>query len=204
VVTGKIGMASDTYSSGHNGCPNNCQGGSQDTSRCVSGGIEFNLPSAYTGGSFPAPTCTSNRGDLTVGGTTSITAPASPGVACYSSISLNSGKLTLGSGSYVVTGNLNLNGGAELHINGTVKLWVANAPSPNSKVTVQSNNPNDFWLIYNGTGDVNNNTNNDFTGVFFAPEAKVNVNYKIKGAVIGGSVTLNSGASVGYDSRLCQ
>jgi len=197
-VTGSIGQHSSKYSGGGNYCPNNCPNGSnKDASTCVTGSMDFGVSSAYNASSFPAPACTHDLGTLAVGSSQTINA------GCYDELSLNGGTLTLNSGNYYIKGNLNLNGGATLHINGTVKLWVGNAPSLSSAVTVQSGNPNDFWLIYNGTGDVNNNTNNAFTGVIFAPAAGINLDYKVTGAVIGSTITLNGTSSVTLAAKYC-
>jgi hypothetical protein len=132
----------------------------------------------------------------------------SPG--CYDYLTINSGStLSLKGGNYVVTG-LNLNGGGTLHIiaNGTgggpVKLWVSSAPSLSSTVSVSTGNPNDFWLIYNGTsGDLNNNSTDNFTGVIFAPGTNVNLDYKVTGAVIANSITLNGSSSVTLAAKYC-
>jgi hypothetical protein len=67
---------------------------------------------------------------------------------------------------------------------------------------VKSGNPASFWLIYNGTGQINNNSNNSFTGILFAPGAGINLNYAVNGAVIGAGVTMNGGLVVHYDTNL--
>jgi hypothetical protein len=120
-------------------------------------------------------------------------------------LDLNSGTLTLNPGNYVFQWNLNLNGGATLYVNGPVKLWALNsAPQMNSTVTVNGGDPNNFWLIYNGTGGVNQNGSADFTGVMFFPVANsIHVNYHVTGAVICGMVSLNGGASVNLPSQYC-
>jgi hypothetical protein len=180
-----------TCPSSQTSCPNNCPSG------CITGSVHYSQPSLYTVNSLPAPSYTSNWNTVTVPPNKTI-APA-----YYHEVDLNSGTLTLTAGNYVVN-YLNLNGGT-LYIDdsmGAVRLWVLSSVSPNSTVTVKSGNPADFWLIYNGTADVNNNTNNNFTGVFFAPGANVNLNYTIYGAVVGGKATLNGSAAVHYDSNL--
>ena len=193
-ITGKIGMYSHASAPS---CQNNC-------SSCVSGGTDFDVSPSYTASTFPAPSCGANRGDLTINSGQNITISAASPAACYSSISLNAGgTLNLNSGNYVVSGNLNLNGSATLHINGPAKLWVLTAPSMDSTVSVNGGDPNDFWLIYNGTGSPNNNGGNNFTGIIYAPLAQIHLNYHVTGAVIGGQVILNTGCRVNLPTTSC-
>jgi len=109
--------------------------------------------------------------------------------------------LTLNPGNYIMT-SFNLNSGGNLIINdqnGTVRLWVMTAVALSGTVTTQSNNSGSFWLIYNGTQDSNMNGGSMFHGVIFAPAAHINLDYKVYGAVLGNSVTLNSNSEVHYD-----
>jgi hypothetical protein len=69
-------------------------------------------------------------------------------------------------------------------------------------VKVQGNNPKNFWLIYNGTGNINNNSPTTFYGVIFAPRATMFLNYRLYGAIVTGKITLNTGAEVHYDIGL--
>jgi hypothetical protein len=206
-VTGSIGQSSPKYSGGHNPCPNNCpSGNNKDDSPCVTGNMDFNVSPTYTTTSFPAPACTRDLGSVTLQNSSNKTISA----GCYDYLTIDSGStLSLKGGNYVVTG-LNLNGGGTLHIiaNGTgggpVKLWVSSAPSLSSTVTVSTGNPNDFWLIYNGTsGDLNNNSTDKFTGVIFAPGTNVNLDYDVTGAVIAASITLNGSSSVTLAAKYC-
>jgi hypothetical protein len=98
--------------------------------------------------------------------------------------------------------DLYLNSGGTFTINGKVRIWVRNPPSPNTAVTVASGNPYDFWLIYNGTGTINNNSNAKFQGVIYAPLGDVHLSYEVFGALVAGGVTLNSGGKVHYDTDL--
>ena len=169
--------------------------------------MDFGVSPTYTIHSFPAPACTKDLGSVTVQNSSTKTISA----GCYDYLTIDSGStLNLKGGNYVVTGGLNLNGGGTLNIiaigtgGGPVKLWVGNAPSLSSKVTVSSGNPNDFWLIYNGTsGDLNNNSTDNFTGVIFAPGTNVNLDYKVTGAVIANSITLNGSSSVTLAAKYC-
>jgi hypothetical protein len=196
---GNIGTASIamTCSQANDGCPNNCHSG------CITGSIDYSQISPYTVDTLPVPAYTPNWNQLTVPPDQTIS-PASPSVAEYfSGINLNGGRLTLQAGLYVVS-TLNLNSG-EIYIddtNGPVRLWVLNSISPNTAVIVKSGNPANFWLIYDGTGQLNNNTNNNFTGIIFAPGAQINLNYIVHGAVVGANITMNSGGTVHYDTNL--
>ncbi len=180
-----------TCSQGSDGCPNNCPHG------CVTGSIDYGVVQNLNASTLPVPAHASSGNSVTVPPDTTL------GPGYYSSIYLNGGTLTLLSGSYVVD-SLNLNSGT-LYIddsNGPVYLWVTSGLSPNSVVAVKSGNPADFWLIYDGTGQINNNSGNDFTGVLFAPAASINLDYHVTGAVVGGQITMNGSAVVHYDSGL--
>jgi hypothetical protein len=183
-------------------CSLNCPSG------CVTGTIKYGISSNYSVNTFPTPSCASYQNAITVPPSRTI----SPG--CYDTLNLNDvngshGTATLTAGDYVIK-YLNLNDtstSAKLYIddtNGPVRLFVpdSGSVSPNSPVVVKSGNPANFWLIYNGSSDVNNNTGNNFTGVIFAPAAKVNVDYQINGAVVGGMVNLTGTAVVHFNNAL--
>lgn len=180
-------------------CPNNCSAGN-----CVSGTIEYNKPSTLTTGSLPAPTYVANANHLDVPPNTTLQPPTPSSVVYYDQVDVDLGTLTLKSGRYVIN-RFNLNSNGNLYIDdtdGPVTIWVLDFLSPSSSITVKSGKASGFWLIYNGTQDVNNNSNNNFTGVLFAPGARVNINYIVKGAIVGGNVALNSPARVYYDVNL--
>jgi hypothetical protein len=195
IGTAKAAMACTL---GNVGCPNNCHSG------CITGGVDYGQISPYDVNTLPAPPYTPNGTGMTIPPDQTIS-PADPTVAVYiNHIDLNGGTLTLKSGLYVI-GGMNLNGGGTLYIddtNGPVRLWTLNSLSPNCPVIVKSGNPASFWLIYNGTGQINNNSNNSFTGILFAPGAGINLNYAVNGAVIGAGVTMNGGLVVHYDTNL--
>ena len=180
-------------------CPNNCPSG------CITGTIAYGNTSSFSASTMPEPAYTANGNRVTVPADT-ILSPAMPTSVLYvEEIDVNTGgTLTLRSGRYVVD-YLNLNQLGTLYIDdsqGPVVLWVLSSVSPSSTVTVKSGRAEDFWLVYNGTNSVNNNSSNSFNGVIFAPAAQVNLDYVVTGAVVGGSVTLNGTSRVHFDTML--
>jgi hypothetical protein len=173
---------------------NNCVGG------CISGSIHYLVDLPYP--AIAEPPSVTNTTQINVNSGQSVTLDPAGAVLFYDTLAVNSGgTLTLKAGSYVVN-TLLINAGSTFKADGAVRLWVRNPPSPNAPVLVASNNPRDFWLIYSGTGTINNNSGGLFYGVLFAPSAKVNLNYEVFGAVVAGGLTLNSGAKVHYDTDL--
>jgi|GEM_PF-1047923 len=178
----------------NNTCSDNCG------SACVSGSIQYLVDLHYT--AIAEPPSVANSTKVYVNSGQSVTFDAAGGVAFYDTVVLNSGgTLKLKTGSYIVK-DLQLNSNGTLKADGVVRVWTRNAPSLNTGATITSNNPRDFWLIYNGSGTINNNSGSKFYGVLFAPLAKVNLNYEVFGAVVAGGATLNSGAKVHYDTDL--
>jgi hypothetical protein len=179
-------------------CPDNCAVG------CITGTVDYGHVSGYGASTMPVPAHLTNTVQLSAPPNHTI-APPDSSVVYYDELDLNmGGTLTLKAGRYVVN-RLNLNSNSTLYIDdsaGPVTVWVLSAFSPSSTVTVKSGNPDNFWLVYDGTQQINNNTNNSFTGVIFAPLAEVNLNYVVTGAVVGGKVTLNSDAKVHFDTKL--
>jgi hypothetical protein len=182
-------------SGGASACPNNCPFG------CITGSIVYGQASPYDANTLPVPSHTPNSTYLA--SPPALAVNPTGNVTYIEQMDVN-GPATIASGLYIIN-RLNLNPSGTLTINdsgGPVVIWVLSDLSPSSNVSVTSGNPMHFWLVYNGASDVNNNTNNDFTGVLFAPVAQVNLNYKVKGAVIGGKVTLNSLSAVHFDLDL--
>ena len=194
--------------SSSNPCLNHCPS-------CVSGQTTYNYyaKDPYTATTLPEPSCNGSK-KADPGGSGNVTLHSTPNsttsATCYSWLTISGSTVTLTAGSYVVDATT-WNSGSLLYIddsNGPVYLWIRKTAygfNINSPVTVKSGNPNNFWLIYDGTSAVTHNSANDpFTGVIFVPEvAPFMINFTIKGAVVGGEVHLNSGGKVTYDSRLC-
>ena len=198
VGTGSVAMTCSKSLAGSS-CPNNCPSG------CITGQVDYGNASTFSASTMPVPTHTTNSNRVTVPANT-ILQPAIPsGVIYFEEIDVNTGgMLTLKSGRYVVN-YLNLNQFGTLYIDdtqGPVVLWVLSSVSPSSTVTVKSGKAEGFWLVYDGTNQVNNNSNNSFTGVIFAPAAEINLDYVVTGAVVGGKVTLNGTAKVHFDTTL--
>ena len=180
-------------------CPNNCPSG------CITGTVVYGQPSTFDASTIPVPAHVLNSNHVTVPSNVTLS-PATPDtVTYYEEVDVNTGgTLTLEAGRYVVD-RLNLNQGGTLYVDddhGAVVVWVLSNLSPSSTVVVKSGKAENFWLIYDGTSDVNNNSTNNFTGVIFAPAAAVNLNYVVTGAVVGGRVTLNSPSRVHFDVSL--
>jgi hypothetical protein len=168
---------------------------------------------SYTATTLPEPPCNGNK-KSDPGGNGSVTLHSTPNstasATCYSWLTISGSTVTLTAGSYVVDATT-WNAGSVLDIDdskGPVYLWIRSTAygfNIDSPVKVDSGNPNNFWLIYDGTSAVIHNSANDpFTGVIFIPEvASFMINFTITGAVVGGGVHLNGGSKVTYDSRLC-
>jgi hypothetical protein len=171
----------------------------------VTGAISYGQSPAYSASTLPAPSYVSNGTVVTVPANQAIH-PSDPSTAVYiNEVNLNpGGTLTLHHGLYVV-GYFNSNGASTLYIDddeGPVVMWVLSSLSPSGTVSTKSGRASGFWLVYNGMAGVNNNTNNSFTGVLFAPAAEVILNYVVTGAVVGGKVTLNGPSRVHFDVAL--
>jgi len=180
-------------------CPNNCPTG------CITGTTTYGYSSPLGTGTLPVPSYTTNSTRITVPNDTTIT-PATPSTVTYlEEISVNpGGTLTLKAGRYVVN-YLNLNQFGTLYIDdgaGPVTVWILSFVGLNSTINVKSGKAESFWLVYNGTNQINNNTNSNFTGVIFAPAAEVNLNYVVTGAIVGGKVTLNGPSKIHFDTSL--
>jgi hypothetical protein len=192
---GNVGTKGDVrMASSSSACLNNCGTG------CITGTKTFSSPSGYDASTMPEPTPVPAGINVTVPANRTLTPAGS--ILHIANMTINTGgTLTLNTGYYVVD-YLNFNLGSTLVIKGPVRMWIRNPPSLNGTVTVQGDNPKDFWLIYNGTGDINNNSPTTFYGVIFAPRANMFLNYCLYGAIVTGKITLNSQAKVHYDIGL--
>jgi len=180
-------------------CPNNCPSG------CITGPITYGHASTFNSGTLPVPSHSVNSTRVTVPANKTLS-PATPSsVAYFEELTVDTGgTLTLTAGRHVVN-YLNLNQHGTLYVDdtqGPVTVWILSFVGLNSTVTVKSGKAQNFWLVYDGTNQINNNTNNSFTGVIFAPAAEVNLNYAVTGAVVGGKVTLNGPSKVHFDTTL--
>jgi|WetSurMetagenome_2_1015567.scaffolds.fasta_scaffold14336_3 uncharacterized membrane protein YgcG len=192
-----VGMRCSSGASGS--CPKNCPSG------CITGSINYGQNVNLSTSTLPLPPHSANNDHLSAPPSSTATTTPPPDATYYEYLDLNAGgTVTLRAGRYVVE-HLNSTANSTLFIDdtdGPVFLWVEQNLSPNCTVTVKSGRPSSFWLVYVGTDDVNNNSNNFFTGVIFAPASRVNLNYVVNGAVVGGQVTLNSLSKVHFDSNL--
>jgi hypothetical protein len=108
--------------------------------------------------------------------------------------------VTLAPGNYVAA-NITVSSPGSIKISppGQVNIWVTGtlnlggSENPNGA-------PSNLNFFVTSSGFVNVNSGGSLFGLIYAPTSQVNVNSPVFGSVIGGSVTLNSGAAVHYDS----
>ncbi len=110
--------------------------------------------------------------------------------------------LTLAPGNYVVA-SLNVNSPASIKISppGPVSIWVTgnlNLGGSENKNGV----PGNLTFFVTSSGSTNVNSGGQLYGTIYAPTSAVNLNSAVFGAVVGSSVTLNSGAAVHYDQSI--
>jgi hypothetical protein len=113
-------------------------------------------------------------------------------------INTSSDSITLAPGAYVVS-NLNVNSPGAINISpqGRVQIWVTG----NLNLGGQENPtglPSNLAFMVNSSGYVNVNSNGQLFGSIYAPTSTVDINSTVYGAVVGSSVTLNSGAAVHF------
>jgi len=203
-VNGNAGMKCDP-----SGCSMNCQSYGGCSNHCVCGTISQDTTSdasKVTTSTLPAPPKSSCSWVADMQNQVWKTLSTSNNLpTCVHNANITGGTLTLNSGNYIIE-HFELDSPASIYVNdtaGPVRLWVEQIISMDGVVTVKSGRAGNFWFIYNGTSDYNNNSGNAFTGIIFAPGAKVNLNYHIKGAVLASNVMMNSGSYVNYDSTAC-
>ena len=203
-----VGVNSRTYVSGNVGMasPSMCFDNCGTSPACIAGTKEFDVPSQYSSNTFPAPTTgCSSYPDLVLSGGAVAQRTANGSPTCLGSVTIGAGStLLLGSGDYVMK-SLNLRSGGTLlakDAGGPVRIWVQTAFALDGTVSTQSNSAYGSWLIYNGTQDCNLNGSSVLKGVVFTPAARINLNGRVYGAVVGGSVIMNGGSSVNYDPNL--
>ena len=107
-------------------------------------------------------------------------------------------RVTLAPGSYVV-GSVNFNypGAIDIQPAGEVKIWVMGNLNLGGMGNANGLPANLTFLVV-GSGTVNVNSGGALMGSIYAPSSTVHVNSAVFGWVVGGSVTLNTGAAVHY------
>lgn len=107
--------------------------------------------------------------------------------------------IALAPGNYVVE-NLNLNfpGSITISPEGAVSIFVTGNLNLGGDVNL-GGVPSDMEFVVTSSGHVNVSSQGTFVGFLYAPMSVVNINSTIFGGVVGGSVTLNSGAAVHFD-----
>jgi hypothetical protein len=110
------------------------------------------------------------------------------------------GSITLAPGDYVAA-NINVNFPGSLRVSpaGQARIWVTGTLNLGGNEN-QNGIPTNLAFLVTSSATVNVNSRGSLFGVIYAPIASVNVNSTIFGSVVGGAVTLNSGAAVHFDS----
>ena len=108
-----------------------------------------------------------------------------------------SGTVTLPAGNYVAS-SFNMNGGATLKVSGGVaQIWVTGGLVLTGSANA-GGDPTNLEFLVTGNQGVNVNSNTQFTGFIYAPNASVMLNAAVTGSVVGSTTTLNSGSSVTF------
>ena len=194
-----------------NGSVGTGEGGSvtQGANVTVTGEITHDVDMELPEVDIPASVLSAvSLGNVNVNTGTSLVWPANS-VIKLSNLNINSNAdLTIGAGSVIyITGGMNMNSNSEINILGDVEFYIDGSFNLNSNgmmnlTQVPAN------LKVNATGgtgqNVNFNSNSDFYGVLYAPEATVmiNSNADIYGSIVGRTITFNSNGDVYYDETL--
>lgn len=123
------------------------------------------------------------------------------GAATPGSLNINTAasSITLAPGNYVAANiNVNFPGAIKVAPAGQVRIWVTGTLNLGGNENLNGV-PRNLAFLVNGTAEVNVNATGSLYGLIYAPNAKVNVNSKVFGGVVGSIVTLNSGGVVHFD-----
>jgi hypothetical protein len=123
------------------------------------------------------------------------------GSAAPGSLNINdsASSITLAPGNYVAANiNVNFPGAITIAPAGQVRIWVTGTLNLGGNEN-QNGAPRNLAFLVTSSADVNVNSNGSLYGLIYAPTSKVNVNSTIFGAIVGSSVTLNSGGAVHFD-----
>jgi hypothetical protein len=149
----------------------------------IHGGVTQNLPAGLS--VIPVPTGATN---LPLGS-------SSPG-----SLNINtaSDDITLGPGDYVAA-NISVNspGAIKVSPQGTVRIWVTGSLNLGGNEN-PNGNPRNLTFLVTSSGVVNVNSNGALYGLIYAPTSGIILDSTVYGAVIGATLTLNSGAAVHF------
>jgi hypothetical protein len=110
--------------------------------------------------------------------------------------------ITLAPGTYVVQNmNVNFPGAIDISAVGEVTVFVIGSLNLGGNENLNGI-PANLTFVVTEPGWVNVNSNGTLVGNIYAPTSGINVNSTVFGSVVGGSVTLNSGAAVHFDNSL--
>jgi hypothetical protein len=112
--------------------------------------------------------------------------------------------ITLAPGNYVAA-NVTVNAPGAIRISpaGQVRIWVTGTLNLGGNVNL-GGIPKNLAFLVNSSGFVNINRGGALSGMVYAPTSTVNASGPVFSAIVGRSVTLNSGAAVHFDqSSVC-
>jgi hypothetical protein len=117
------------------------------------------------------------------------------------SLNINSAgdSITLTPGDYIAE-NINVSSRGAINISpvGQVRIWVTGNLNLGGNENLNGI-PRNLAFVVTSSGSVNVNSGGSLYGMIYAPTSNVNVNSAVFGSVIGGSVSLNSGAGIHID-----
>jgi hypothetical protein len=165
------------YGSGNQGLAANIQAGGTITNN---GRVAGTLVANTSSGSTPIP---------------------SPALTPLGTILVNSNQtLALPAGEYGAS-SLTINSNGTLRAQGQVRIWVTGAVTINGTAQPANGQPNNLWIILTGSGPFQVNSGGLVLGVVDAPLATAMINGTLEGGLVAASATLNSGASIHFDTQ---
>jgi hypothetical protein len=127
--------------------------------------------------------------------------PVPAGARNLGNININgpSDSITLVPGNYVAANiNVNFSGAIKVSPAGQVRIWVTGTLNLGGNENLNGI-PKNLAFLVTSAGSVNVNSRGSLFGLIYAPTSTVSVSSPIFGAVVGSSVTLNSGSAVHSD-----
>jgi hypothetical protein len=106
-----------------------------------------------------------------------------------------SGHVTLTAGNYVAS-SFNMNGGSSLSVTGgIVQVWVTGGLVLLGPAN-SGGDPTNLEFLVTGTQDAHVNSNTQFFGFIYAPNAPVLIDSVVHGSIVGSTTTINSNGQV--------
>lgn len=130
----------------------------------------------------------------------------------YDSFTVTSNaELNIGDNTVIyVTGDFVLNSNSGIALDGSVKIYVdGNITISSNGIINSTTNTSDLMIFGSGPNaiakqQININSNSDFYGVLYAPEADVTLNSNADtfGSIVGGTIDIDSNSRLHYDEAL--